>query len=157
MPLHLRKGTEADISGMARVLVAAFRGDAITTGIFPPHLRNPDPSVDEETPWRMERMLARMKQPQKVTMVVEDDMLPEENRIVGIAQWDRPSAAMPAELAEEVRQAAQPILTGPKSLDVEALKSLIEAIESANEKLYGKESLKKMWRKSLLVSQCYIP
>ncbi|KAK3941286.1 acyl-CoA N-acyltransferase [Diplogelasinospora grovesii] len=148
MPLHLRLATQADISGMARVGVAAFDQDTLCQALFPPHLRPVDkPDLDERLPFRKARIAERMNKPGSYSIVVVDDSLPPDDQVVGYAQWDGPQLSPVTEEEKEAakRQQEEARSRYPRSFSLEAFDQLYAVMVAEEKRIFGERGCKDTW------------
>ena len=101
MTLHMRKATEADLEGIARVGCAAFsrESDAIVRHLFPDRLQpEVKPEEDQVLRWRIARKGIKMKTENILLMVVTDG---EQNgEIVGFSMWEVPTEVVGEKIGE---------------------------------------------------------
>ena len=148
MTLHMRKATEADLEGIARVGCAAFsrESDAIVRHLFPDRLQpEVKPEGDQVLRWRIARKGIKMKTENILLMVVTDG---EQNgEIVGFSMWE-----VPTEVVGEKQGEYKPVVPCP-TLDVDAYGVLRKVTADATKECFGENGSKKLWCKFAPISQ----
>lgn len=146
----MRKATEADLEGIARVCCAAFSRDtdAIVRHLFPDRLQPAvPPAEDQVLRWRLARKGLKMKTENILLMVVTDD---EQNgEIVGFSMWELPAEAV---VVGEKQTEYKPVVPCP-TLDVDAYNVLRNDTADATKECFGENGSKKLWCKSALLPQ----
>jgi hypothetical protein len=154
----LRPATEADLPGIGRTMVAAYKDDILTRNLWPAHLRwyrddDPDHYVDEETPTRIEGFRKRMRRPGTVSLVVEDEDASDPadasiRRIVGAAQYVKPELRPDGSVRYEKEPYPDPTEEKhPRSYDATKLPELVRIFKEQSV-IFGAENVKQMWCQS---------
>lgn len=147
MPLRIRPATEADSFRIGCIGRDAFQ-HSLSKLIFPPHLHSKsetgDPGLDEAQ-WRAARNTKRMREgkPTFVVVDVPDDESSTEN-IVAFSQWETPLQPTSAS-KQGGGEADTVVVREPASLDTEALRAIMERIDTESKKALGPDGYSNMW------------
>jgi hypothetical protein len=95
MSIYLTEASEADLPAIARIATSAFHPetDALSRRLFPRHLQpNNIPDGEAAYDWRLARKATSLVSSESHVIVAIDNDGNPEDRIVGFALWDAPSA-----------------------------------------------------------------
>lgn len=141
MPIQLLKASEQDLPAIARIATSAFHPstDALSRRLFPPHLQ-PKNIADGEAAydWRAARKASSLASSEShLVVAVDDDKVPED-RIVGFALWDAPSAD------GDDSGPSKPI--DCDALDKQAFEQMKKTVNQDAVDTFGKKGIAGVWR-----------
>ncbi|KAF4973272.1 hypothetical protein FZEAL_9371 [Fusarium zealandicum] len=153
MTISVRKATQQDLPGIARICNTAFHPttDTISRRLFPLHLK-PQDAVDGEAAhlWRAARKSISMASERGIMMVAVDAA--SDGEIVGFSLWEIPETSLASV------EAAPKFPEPPAELDQDAFAEVRSIANADITELFGERGTKDVWREfpRLLYSNVYL-